>query len=338
MTCNAARFVLASFVALGLVVVQPAYAEERTLCVFDPAGRAGDYFGIVSTYATRASAWGVQFDTKPYTDEETAAKDYQAGHCDAVVATGTRLQRFNRFASTIEAIGALPTYDMLRDFSRMLVSSPNAVPLLTADEHVVVGFLPVGSVYLFVRDRNIDTVAEMSGKRVATLSYDDASKFMVDHVGAIIVPADLGSLGPKFNNGDVDACYVSAPAYEPFELRRGLGDTGGILRAPLAQATLQVMMRSDRFSADFLENSRKELLAQFDRAMAIVHRAESGIPDELWIDVPQDTLTAWDSMFQQVRVQLRDQKQAYDPTMLSALKRQRCDTVPGRAECAEHVE
>ena len=31
-----------------------------------------------------------------------------------------------------------------------------------------------------------------------------------------MVPADLGSLGPMFNNGDVDACYVSAPAYAPF--------------------------------------------------------------------------------------------------------------------------
>ena len=34
----------------------------------------------------------------------------------------------------------------------------------------------------------------------------------------------------KFNNGDVDACYVSAPAYQPFELWKGLGSNGGIVR------------------------------------------------------------------------------------------------------------
>ena len=87
--------------------------------------------------------------------------------------------------------------------------------------HETAGIVPLGAVYLFVGDRSIDTVSE-AGKRIAISDYDKPSLVMVDRVGAIMVPADLGSLGPKFNNGDVDACYVSAPGYAPFELWRVL--------------------------------------------------------------------------------------------------------------------
>ena len=37
------------------------------------------------------------------------------------------------------------------------------------------------------------------------MDYDKPSVVMVEKIGAIMVPADLGSIGPKFNNGDVDA-------------------------------------------------------------------------------------------------------------------------------------
>ena len=52
---------------------------------------------------------------------------------------------------------------------------------------------------------------------------DRRSRFpFVARACAIMVPADLGSFGPQFNNGNVDACYMSALAYQPFELWRGI--------------------------------------------------------------------------------------------------------------------
>ncbi|MBX2798491.1 MAG: hypothetical protein KTR31_12495 [Myxococcales bacterium] len=87
--------------ALSFAAPVQARAETRTICVYDPAGRSGDYFSLMSKFATQASTWGVEVEIRPYTDEETAAKDYEAAQCDGVSATGVRLQRFNRFSSTI---------------------------------------------------------------------------------------------------------------------------------------------------------------------------------------------------------------------------------------------
>lgn len=324
--------------AASALASAPAAAETRSLCVYDPAGRSGDYFALMSKYATQASTWGVELEVKPYTDEETAAKDYEAGQCDGVVATGVRLQRFNRFSSSIEAIGGLPDYAQLKQMIGTLTGSASAAAMLSQDGNTTVGFVPIGAVYLFVRDRGVDTVQELAGKRIATMDYDKASLFMVDRVGAIVVPADLGSIGPKFNNGDVDACYVSAPAYRPFELNRGLGTKGGILKAPLAQATLQVMLRESRFPAGFVEKSRADLAARFDDALALITKAEADIPAQYWVEIPKDRLVEWDALFQGVRVQLRDDKKAYDGRMLKVMKQLRCAKDPARSECAETKE
>ncbi len=327
-----------SIVLLGLLLAPAlARAETRVICAYDPGGRSGDYFSMLSKYATQASTWGVTVEVRPYTDEETAAKDYEAGHCDGVVATGVRLQRFNRFSSTMEAIGGLPDYATMKEMVTKTVTSPTAAAMLTQDGNATVGFIPVGAVYVFVRDRSVDSVPELAGKRIAAMDYDKASRFMVDRVGAIMVPSDLGSIGPRFNNGDVDACYVSAPAYRPFELHRGIGTKGGVVRAPIAQATLQIMIREARFPAGFAEKSRAELLGKFDAALAFVKQAEAEIPAASWIDVPAATLGEWDALFQSVRIQLRDQG-AYDGRLLKVMRQVRCGRSPSRAECAENKE
>jgi hypothetical protein len=332
-----APFRLALLLLVTLASASAARAENRVICAYDPGGRAGDYFAILNKYATQASSWGVTVEIRPYTDEETAAKDYQAGQCDGVVATGVRLQRFNRFSSTIEAIGALPDYGLLKQMVTTVTTSPSAAAMLSQDGNATVGFIPVGAVYLFVRDRTVDSVQELAGKRIATMDYDKASVFMVDRIGAIVVPADLGSIGPKFNNGDVDACYVSAPAYQPFELHRGIGTKGGLLRAPLAQATLQLMIREAKFPAGFVDKSRADLAGRFDDALALVKKAEAEIPAASWIDVPPATVAEWASLFQGVRTQLRDQG-AYDGRMLKVMRQLRCTKTPSLAECAESRE
>ncbi len=332
------RVVLVALFALGAAALpRAARAEARTICVYDPAGRSGDYYALMSDFARRASAWGADVTIQPYTDEETAAKDYEARKCDGVSATGVRLQRFNRFSATIEAIGALTSYDQLEAMVRTLATSAGAAKSLSRQGNTTIGFMPVGAVYLFVRDRSVDTVSELAGKRIATMDYDPASKFMVNRVGAVMVPADLGSIGPKFNNGDVDACYVSAPAYRPFELHRGLGTGGGVLKAPLAQATLQVMIREDRFPEGFVDKAREALLERFDEALAFVKQAEAEIPDRYWVDVPPETYASWSNLFQGVRVDLRD-KGAYDGSMLRVMRQLRCSKDPSRAECVEKKE
>jgi hypothetical protein len=326
---------LATFFAL-LALSPSAFAAK--ICVYDPAGRTGDAFRVLEAWATEASAWGEEVTLTPYTDEETATKDYEARQCDGVVATGVRLQRFNRFPSTLEAVGGLPTYELLGQMVNTLSSSAGAAAKLVSGEHETVGFIPIGAVYLFVRDRNIDSVAELAGKRIATLEYDKPSVTMVDRVGAIMVPADLGSIGPKFNNGDVDACYASAPAYQPFELWRGLGEKGGIIRYPLAQATLQVMLRHEAFPEGFTAKARTDLAARLDDSLATVRRAEAAIPEKYWVDLPESYDADFQEMFQHVRIRLRDDVGSYDGAMLGVMRKLRCAANGDRAECAEKKE
>ena len=332
------RVITRSISALLLSALYLGTAQAQSLCVFDPAGKSGDYYRLMDAYAMEAKTWGVALEVKVYTDEETAVKDYEAKQCDAVVATGVRLQRFNNFPTSIEAIGALPTYDLLKEMVKTMTTSDGAAKKMSKDGNDTVGIVPIGAVYLFVDDRNIDTVEELAGKKIATMTYDKPSVVMVEKVGAIMVPADLGSIGPKFNNGDVDACYVSATAYQPFELWKGLGEKGGIVRLPLVQATFQVLVRSESFPADFSAKSRQFFWGQFNEMMTVVKKAEEGIPSKYWIDLPASSMPEFDEMFQETRVDLRDNHQAYHPQMLKVMKSSRCKADGSRAECAESKE
>lgn len=333
-----AKFIKAAAVVAGLAFAGTAMAQAKTVCVYDPGGKTGDYFGLMEDWALEASSWGAEIELKAYTDEETAAKDYEAGACDGVAATGVRLQRFNRFPSTIEAMGAIPDYSILKEMIRTLTTYESAAKKLTADDHETVGFIPVGAVYLFVRDRSIDTVGELAGKRIATMDYDKAAPAMVDRVGAIMVAADLGSIGPKFNNGDVDACYVSAPAYQPFELWRGLEPNGGVIKLTLAQATLQVLIRKSSFPEGFGSKSRTWMFGEFDRAIDVVKKADASIPSKYWIDLDPADIPGFDELFLSVRLKLRDEVGAYDGSMLSVLRKLRCSADSSRSECVEQKE
>jgi len=322
----------------SLAIPAAAQAESRLICVYDPAGRSGDYFSIMDQFAVEASTWGVEVKLKAYTDEETAAKDYQAGQCDGVVATGVRLQRFNNFPSSIEAMGAIPNYSTLKSMIDSLAKYESAAKRLRKGDHETVGFIPVGAVYLFVRNRNISTAGELAGKRIATMDYDKAAPVMVERLAGVMVPADLGSIGPKFNNGDVDACYMTAPAYRPFELFRGLEPNGGIIRFPLAQGTLQVLLRAPKFPDGFTTKARKTMVKYFDAAHKVIKSAEADIPSKYWITPDNKDIAEWDELFLSVRLKLRDEVKAYDGVMLGALRKLRCANEPSRAECAEQKE
>ena len=138
------RFAAGIAALAGLVVASPASAETRTMCGYDPAGKSGEFFRLLNDYALKAGEWGVNIELKAYTDEETAAKDYEAGQCDAVVATGVRLQRFNNYPSTLEAIGALPTYASIKSMSKSLAKYEGMAKPLAKGGHETVGIIPAG--------------------------------------------------------------------------------------------------------------------------------------------------------------------------------------------------
>ncbi|MDF1762500.1 MAG: DUF6091 family protein [Oleibacter sp.] len=311
-------------------------AEERTVCIYDPLGSSGPMYNLMTEYRNFAIQNGYNFELKPYTDEKIASDDFKAGQCDAVVMTGARARPYSKFASTIEAIGAVPNASIMRKLV-MAISAPGAAKYMSNDRYEVGGVIPAGPIYLFVNDRSIDTVEEMSGKRIATLDYDAPSIKMVNHIGAAVVPSNSANFSGKFNNGSVDIAYAPALAYEPLEMYKGLGTKGGILRYNLAYLDFQLVMHKEKFTSEFMQASRSFVATLFDKAAAGVAKYTEAIEEKYWIDLPPADVAGYNEMLRQVRVVLRDEG-VYDGKMLKLLKNLRCKETPSAAECAESLE
>ena len=327
---------LIGMVALALSASSVSALETRTICIFDPVGTSGPMYKMMEDYKQFAVGEGIEIKLHAYTDEKIASDDFKAGQCDGVVMTGARARPFSKFASTIEAIGAVPDDKVMRNVVT-LISSEKGAKYMKNDRYEVGGVLPAGAVYLFVDDRNIDTVEEMSGKKIATLDYDQPSIKMVNHVGAAVVPSNSANFSGKFNNGSVDIAYAPALAYKPLEMYKGLGTAGGILRYNLAYLDFQLVMHADRFPEGYGQKSRQYVASMFDRMLKQIEDNTAEIDDKYWIDLPEAVKKRYDAMLRAVRVELRNEG-VYDGTMLKLLKGLRCKEDPAAAECAENLE
>ena len=326
-----------SLTALTLAALAPlASAQTVKMCVFDVIGANGDMFNMVKDYALEMKSHGVDFDLKPYTDEGVAVGDFNAGQCDAVAATDLRTRPFNRFTGSVSAVGALPTYDDLETLLATLAQT-KAAPLMKQDGYEVIGIVPIGAGYLFVNDRSIDTAGELAGKRMATLDYQKDAIHMVNFVKATVVPSDITNFAGKFNNGSVDTAYAPAFAYEALELYKGLGDKGGIVNYPLAQLTVQVIVRDDVLGDDTAQAARQVAWGMYPQAMNLINKQEEAIPEDKWIRIPEKDIQGYQEMFRQNRIEMRDglkgAPDVYHPKMLGLLSKIRCASNPSASEC-----
>jgi len=327
------------FLIFLLSIFSTAQASElptRTFCVFDPIGVKGPAYQGMLDYKAAALAWGAILDLKVHTNEAVALADFKAGHCDAVGLTGTRIRPFNKFTATIEAVGAIDNYEQMRKLVGML-AHPKASKYMIEGDYEVAGIMPAGAVFVFVRDKAINSVEAAAGKRLATIDYDTASLKVVKHIGATMVPVSIATFAPKFNNGYVDLAYAPAIAYEPFEMYKGMGDKGGILRFNLAQMNGQLILRKDRFPEGFGQSSRDYAYSNFNKALEHIVAAEEGIPKKYWVDLPDEKQVEYKEMLRQVRLELKEEG-VYDKRMLKILFKLRCKTDPSHYECVEKLE
>lgn len=321
-----------------VMAATPAHAKKYSLCVFDIVGQHGDAFDLMKDYKLAAMKWGVDFELKPYTDEKIASEDFKAGQCDAVLMTGIRGRLFNSYTGSLDSIGSQPDYAAAR-LAQEAMASPKSAARMKSGPFEVAGIAPMGGAYLFVNDRRINNVGALSGKRISVLDYDKAQAKMVQKVGASAVSSDITNFAGKFNNGSVDICAAPAAAYKALELYKGLGQKGGVVRYALAQITLQLIIRGDRFSAypDYPQKSREWFYAQFDRSMSMIEKAEKEIDPKYWIEIPTADKAKYDELMRQSRIALRDEG-IYDKDAMSLLRKVRCKLDSGRVECSEKLE
>ena len=319
--------------------VQAQEMVERELCVFDIVGSSGDIYNMMEDYRTAALEWGVDLDLRAYTDEAVAFEELTGDQCDAAVVTGVRGRALNNYTGTLDSAGAIPSYEMLRTVMQVLASEEDEiVDRLRDDTYEVMGLAPMGAAYLFVKDQEINHVNDLAGKSIAVMEYDEAQGRLASHVGMSPVMSDITNFAGRFNNHSVDICFAPVAAYTALELYRGLTDDGGVIDYTLGQLTAQMLARHDRFPEEFGQKSREYWYNElFDQAMQVIEAGYEDVPEERWVEIPDDDRREYDEMMREARIGMRDDG-IYDGHMLELLFNIRCRMEPGRAECAEDTE
>ena len=326
------------FIALLVIALhaQAAPGEARTLCIFDPIGANGQLFNFMKDIETKSLAWGVTLQLKAYTDEGIAANDFSSGQCHMVMLTGTRARAFNRFTGTLEAVGGIPDDQQMRLILDTLMQA-KAASLMREKAYEVAGILPAGAVYLFSRDRGIDSVEKLQGKKIATMDFDPAALIMVRHVGASVVNANSVNFAGLFNNGSVDLVYAPAVAYMPLELYKGVTPRGGVIDYKIAQMNFQMVLHADQFPPGYAQQARSYITTRYDDYYRLIHRAEADIEEKYWIRLDAERVNRYDDMLREVRIRMRDEG-IYHAKALSLMRQVRCKFNPSQAECVEKRE
>lgn len=309
---------------------------KRVICIWDIAGRSGPIFSAAQDQRTEILQYGVDVELVPYTSETVMVEDLKSERCDAALMTGLRARLFHRYAGTLDAIGAVPDTEHMRVLLQA-VSHPKNADNMVAGDYVVMGVAPAGAAFVFVNDRSISSLAKAAGKKVAVLDYDRTQAEMVAQIGATPIASDIVSAPNKFNNGVVDVLAAPLVAYEVLELYKGMTPNGGIVRFPLAQITMQLIGRRDRFPNEIAQLVREGFYNGFDQIMARLGEETGKVPEHWWIDIPPRDQREYEILMQQARLELRDQGY-YDPAMLTLQRKVRCRFDPSRAECANPVE
>jgi hypothetical protein len=326
----------------------PATTLTARMCVFDPLGMKGDGYRAARDFRLEMiDEAGIDIDMKAYTDERVAVEDFRTGQCDGVMATGLRTRVFNGMAAAMDSVGAsnivrngkvdLPaSYDVVRRFIQ-LVSSPKAADMMVEGPYEVAGIFPLGAAYIFVSDRDYAPLDAQAGKRFGTFDQDKAEAQLVQRLGARPVSVDLSNVGAMFNNHNVDMVVLPTIAYMPFEIYRGLGTKGAVIRMPMTISTYQMIIRSAKFPKGFGQKARTYNARNFELAIATVNLADKDVPDKFWVDLsPRDT-ERYELLMRQGRV-LMAEKGIYDKKGLKLIKKIRCSINPAASECSEATE
>lgn len=312
-----------------------AFAKQ-TVCVFDPVGKAGDAFALAKDYALEAKKWNADIELRAYVDERIAADDLKAGKCDGAIISGLRGRQFNKYTGSLDAIGALT--DMKTAITAyQLLSKPQAAKSMINGPYEIAGLGTIGPAYLFVTDRKIDTLAKAAGKKIGVFKYDEAQPKLVQQIGAQAVSVDVTNAGARFNNHELDIIPAPIVAFKPFELYKGLGDKGGIVKFPLTQISANFIIRKDKFPEGFGQQSRTWVSSQLGRTFNIVAKYEKDIPAKYWMIIPPQEQLSYVKMMREARIQLTKEG-VYDSKMMSFLKKVRCKQNPSSFECVLNDE
>ena len=325
---------LTAFAAIGFSA--QAQAAKIDVCVFDLLGKSGESYQMAQEWALAAKGWGAEVNLIPRQDEAVADNDFKAGKCDGVFMTAMRARQYNKFAGSIDALGGAPNNAIAQRAISFALDKRNAAKMVTnlgGKKYEIAGISPLGSAFIFVRDKNINSIEKAAGKKFAVLGYDDAQKIMVQRVGAQAVISDVSNFVAKFNNGQVDMVGAPAYAYKPLEIYKGLGNNGAMFNFPVLQVTADFVIRPEQFPAGFGQKSRDWFVKNLPKAMSMINRLEGEIPAKYKMNLSAEDKTKYQKMLRDGRMDMT-KRGIYDPAMMSVLKRARCSVEKTNFECS----
>ena len=323
---------LVLLISIAVLSMSNAFAlEKKTFCIYDPVGKNGPSMTFLADIAPKAINWGLSVELKAYTDEKVASNDFKAGQCDAALLTGLITREYVPFGGTLNAVGGIISEKGINQVLKAL-TNPKAGELLTQGNYEIVGSYPVGGVYVFVKDRNIDSIEEFSGKKISILNGDPQSMKLAQMVGASPIGTSLATLSGQFNNGNIDLLLMVPIGYNVFELYQGLGKNGGIIDEKLLYGMMQLVTHKDHFANDFGQKMREYILSRLSDIHKLARDSKAEIPSHYWIKTSEETKAEFNKFKQDIRLAMRDEG-THHPKALRLLWKIRCSEAPTRAEC-----
>ncbi len=291
---------------------------------------------FLEEWALVSKKWGAQVQLISFQDEDLADKTFQNDKCDAVYMTSMRARTYNKFAGSIDALGGVPSNKIAQKAVDYVLDPRNTKRMTTTlqgENYEVAGIGLIGSAYIFVKDRSLNSIEKVQGKKFAILHYDRAQRVMVERVGAVPVMSDISNFIKKFNTGEVDVVAAPAYAYKPLEIEKGLGSKGAMLNFPVVNVTADLIVRPERFPAQFGEQSRQWFLQKIPQSFAMVQRLEAAIPSKIKMQLSKEDKEKYQRLLREGRIDLTKQG-VYDPGMMRVLKKARCTVERTNFECS----
>ena len=312
----------------------------QNVCVFDLLGKSGESYKMMEEWALAAKSWQADITLIPFQDEGLVDKKLREGKCDAAYMTSMRARNYNKFAGSIDAIGGVTSNAIAQKAISYVLDKRNKHRMVTTQNgtnYEVVGIVQIGLAYLFVRDKNLNSIEKIRGTKFAILQYDAAQKIMVESVGAQPIPSEITDFVKKFNSGQVDAIAAPAYAYKPLEIGKGVGMKGAMFNFPVVNVTGDLITRSEKFPTDFGIKSREWFIQKLPQNFAMIKQLEAGVPSKIKMNFSAEDKTKYQKILRTGRLSLTTQG-VYDATMMSVLKRARCTVERTNFECTLNGE
>jgi len=312
----------------------------QNVCVFDLLGKSGESYKLMEEWALAAKEWQADITLIPFQDEGLVDRRLREGKCDAAYMTSMRARNYNKFAGSIDAIGGVTSNAIAQKAISYVLDKRNKHRLAASQNgtnYEVVGIVQIGLAYLFVRDKNLNSIEKVRGTKFAILQYDTAQKIMVESVGAKPIPSEITDFVKKFNSGQVDAIAAPAYAYKPLEIGKGVGTNGAMFTFPVVNVTGDLITRSEKFPTDFGIKSREWFIQKIPQNFAMIKQLEAGVPSKIKMNFSAEDKTKYQKILRAGRLSLTTQG-VYDATMMSVLKRARCTVERTNFECTLNGE